>query len=286
MNALPRRRFFKQAAAALSVSAGSVTGVRASAVARRASQTPVRLGVATYSLREFSRAETIDMIRALGVDTVSVKSFHLPYELSPSEIEEAVDVFHRAGIALESSGNNTISEDTDEHVRMFFDYARAAGIPMLVIAPHPDTLPRVERFVQEYGIRVAIHNHGPEDPYYPAPSDALALIREIDPRVGLCVDVGHTARTGNDVVREIADAGDRVLDMHMKDLRDLSDRESQCIVGEGRLPVPEIFSQLDAMGYGGSVNLEYEIHPDDPLPGMQQSFSYMRGVRDGLQEGR
>ena len=44
------------------------------------------------------------------------------------------------------------------------------------------------------------------------------------------------------------------------------------------LPFPEIFSQLVAMRYAGYVNLEYEIEPDDPLPGMKQSLSYMRGV--------
>lgn len=223
------------------------------------------------------------MVNALGATTVSVKSFHLPYELSEAEIASAVSAFHDAGLTLESSGNNTISEDTDEHVGMFFEYARAAGIPMLVIAPHPDTLPRIERFVQEFDISVAIHNHGPEDPYYPAPSDALRLISDMDPRVGLCVDVGHTARTGRDVVQEIADAGDRVLDMHMKDLQDLTDRESQCIVGEGKLPVPAIFRLLVDMEYGGSVNLEYEIHPNDPLPGMQRSFAYMRGVLAGME---
>lgn len=280
----PRRRFLKQAACgALGLSLAGRAGAQARRLPQGKPSAGVRLGVATYSLREFSRAAAIEMIQALGANTVSVKSFHLPYELSDSEIAAAVDEFRRAGITIESSGNNSIEEDTDEHVGMFFDYARAAGIPMLVIAPHPDTLPRIERFVQDYDIRVAIHNHGPEDPHYPAPSDAMRLIRDMDPRVGLCVDVGHTARTGKDVVQEIVDAGDRVLDMHMKDLRDLNDRDSQCIVGEGKLPIPEIFRQLVHMGYGGSVNLEYEIHPDNPLPGMQRSFAYMRGVRAGME---
>ena len=245
---------------------------------------PIRLGVATYSLREFGREEAIEMIKALDAQVVSVKSFHLPYELPPEELAAAADDFRDAGLTLASSGNNNIEEDTDEHVQMFFEYARNAGIPMLIIAPNPDVLPRIERFVKDYDISVAIHNHGPEDPYYPAPSDALKLIRNMDPRVGLCVDVGHTTRTGNDVVQEIADAGDRVLDIHMKDLRDLRVKESQCIVGEGEMPVSEIFAQLASMAYAGSVNLEYEIDPENPLDGMQRSFAYMRGVIDGMKE--
>jgi sugar phosphate isomerase/epimerase len=104
----------------------------------------------------------------------------------------------------------------------------------------------------------------------------------MDARMGLCIDVGHTVRTGTDVVRAVADSGPRLLDMHAKDLRDLKVAESQCIVGEGKIPIAEIFRQLDAMRYAGYVNLEYEIEPDNPLPGMKQSFAYMRGVLAGF----
>jgi sugar phosphate isomerase/epimerase len=104
----------------------------------------------------------------------------------------------------------------------------------------------------------------------------------MDPRMGLCIDIGHTVRTGTDVVKAVLDAGPRLLDMHVKDLADLKTRESQVIVGEGGLPIPDIFRALDTIHYGGYVNLEYEIDADDPLPGMKQSFAYMRGVLAGL----
>lgn len=278
-----RRRFLKAAAlGSVGAALGSPVAVGSVEAAQRRSAASFTLGVASYSLREFSRAEAIAMIKALRASAVSVKSFHLPYEDAPDELAAGGRAFEEAGLTIVSGGNNTISEDTDDHVRMFFDYARAAGIPMLVIAPTPENMPRIERFVKEYDIRVAIHNHGPEDQHFPAPADALKVIKDMDPRVGLCVDVGHTARTGVDVVAAIAEAGDRLLDMHMKDLRDLSDEGSQCIVGEGAMPVAGIFRQLAAMNYQGCVNLEYEIDPDDPLPGMQRSFAYMRGVLAGL----
>lgn len=283
-----RRNFLKAAALG---SAGAALGpaLLARAAAPRTGAAPpaapVKLGVATYSLRKFSREEAIAMVKALGAPYVSVKSFHLPYELSPAELAAGVREFERAGIEVVSSGNNNIREDTDEHVRPFFEYAKAAGIPMLVIAPTPEVMPRIERFVKAYDVKVAIHNHGPEDRYFPAPQDALEVIRGMDPRVGVCVDVGHTARTGTDVVEAIAESGDRLLDVHMKDLRDLSDKESQVIVGQGAMPVADIFTQLQRMGYTGTVNLEYEIDADDPLPGMEQSFAYMRGVLAGLAQG-
>jgi sugar phosphate isomerase/epimerase len=143
-------------------------------------------------------------------------------------------------------------------------------------------LPRVEKFAKQYDIKIAIHNHGPEDPDFPSPYDVLKAVKSMDPRMGLCIDVGHTVRTGTDVVRAVADAGPRLHDMHIKDLRDLKAKESQCIVGEGVIPIPAIFRRLIAMRYPGYVNLEYEIDADDPLPGMKQSFAYMRGVLAGL----
>jgi sugar phosphate isomerase/epimerase len=66
--------------------------------------------------------------------------------------------------------------------------------------------------------------------------------------------------------------------MHAKDLRDFRSAESQCVVGEGKMPIADIFRQLRASRYAGYVNLEYEIEPDNPLPGMLKSFAFMRGV--------
>ncbi len=244
---------------------------------------PIKLGVASYSLRQLSRADAIAAIQTLGISYVNIKSFHLPYESSDEEIAEGVAAFENAGLKIVGGGNNNIVEDDDAHVRMFFEYAKKCKMPLLVIAPTHDNLKRIEKFVVEYDIRVAIHNHGPEDKFYPAPKDALERIKDLDPRVGLCIDVGHTARTGVDVVEAIAEAGDRLLDLHMKDLGDLMVKSSQCIVGEGEMPVAGIFEQLKKMQYNGFVNLEYEIDPENPLPGMQRSFAFMRGVLSGLE---
>jgi sugar phosphate isomerase/epimerase len=242
----------------------------------------IRLGVASYSRRELGRTDAIAAIRALRARYVSVKSFHLPYESGPEELAAGRREFEDAGLTIVGGGVITLQQDDDQNIRAYFEYARAAGMPLMVIAPTPATLPRIERFVREYGIAVAIHNHGPQDPYFPGPRNALPIIRDMDPRVGLCVDLGHTARTGVNVVEALADAGARVLDIHAKDLKDLMVAESQCVVGEGVMPIPTIFRQLVAMGYAGCVNLEFEIEARDPLPGMQRSFAYMRGVLAGL----
>ena len=152
---------------------------------------------------------------------------------------------------------------------------------MIVCAPVHDNLKLLERFVKEYDIKAAIHNHGPEDKNFPTPQSVLDAVKDLDPRVGWCMDVGHSARTGADLVKSIAEAGPRLLDMHIKDLNSTTDKASQCDVGEGVLPILGIFKQLQKIGYRGCVDLEYEINSDAPLTGMLKSFAYMRGLLAG-----
>ena len=242
----------------------------------------IKLGVASYSLRKFTRKDAIAMVKALKTRYVNVKAFHLPYESSVGELAEGRRDFEDAGLIIVGGGTISLKKDDDDDMRKYFEYARICGMPLMVIAPTRQTMPRIEKFVKQYDIKVAVHNHGPEDPNFPRPQDALKIAKSMDRRVGLCIDVGHTARTGVDVVESIAEAGERLLDMHVKDLRSFSDKASQCTVGEGLMPVADIFKQLKKMNYQGHVNLEYEIEPENPLAGMKQSFAYMRGVLAGI----
>jgi sugar phosphate isomerase/epimerase len=281
-----RRAFLK--VAALGAVSAAITGPAALDAAqshpeRNLAKNPgLKLGVASYSLRHFPREKAIEMTKALGASYINFKSMHLPYDAPAAEIAEARRQVAAAGLEIVGGGMITFDVDTDDGVQKYFDYAKAAGMPLIVMTCKPAVLSRVEKFAKRYNIKAAIHNHGPEDPDFPSPYEALKAVSKMDPRMGVCIDIGHTVRTGTDVVRAAADAGPRLLDMHAKDLRDLKDKDSQCIVGEGKIPIGQLFRQLEKMRYGGYVNLEYEIDENDPKPGMKQSFAYMRGVLAGL----
>jgi len=268
------------------LSAAGIAGLGAAAppLPARIETTPwgIKLGIASYSLRKFDRARAIAMIKELGTPWASIKDFHLGFDSTPQQRAEWRHEFEAAGLRIMSGGNITIDKDDDASIRRAFEYAKDAGMPMMVCAPTHSNLRAIERFVKEYDIRIAIHNHGPEDKNFPTPQSVLEALRGFDPRCGLCLDAGHTARTGADVVQSVAQAGPRLLDMHVKDLRSMSEKESQCDVGDGDMPFPALFKQLKQMNYQGCVNLEYEINADDPMPGMQRSMSYMRGVLAGL----
>jgi sugar phosphate isomerase/epimerase len=241
-----------------------------------------KLGVATYSLRKFDRTKAIEMIKALQTPWVSIKEFHLRYVSTPEELAAGRKEFESAGLKIMSGGNVDLKSPDAAVLRKSFEYAKGAGMPMMVCAPTRDNLKTLEKLVKEYNIALAIHNHGPEDKFYPSPQTVLESVKGLDPRIGLCMDIGHSVRANADIVATVAEAGARLLDVHVKDLADMTNAKSQCDVGDGVLPIVKLFKELKKMNYKGCVNLEYEINADNPLPGMQRSFSYMRGVLAGL----
>ena len=281
---LSRRNFLRTAAVSGAVL--SSPGILSASTPPReetGKPSPIKLGLASYTFREFSRAQMIANMKRLNTSDLNAKDTkdHLPTD--PAQETQAVADYTAAGIKLHAAGAIYFPKDEDDDIRSKFEYCKRAGIKVIVAGdPSPASLPRVEKFVKEYDIKIAIHNHGPEDKLWQSPLDILKLIKNMDPRIGCCIDVGHTARAGTDVVEAIHEVGPRLFNMHMKDLADMKVKESQVAVGEGKMPVREIFEALIATKYVGFVDLEYEIHGDDPMPGVIASFAYMRGVLTGL----
>jgi sugar phosphate isomerase/epimerase len=275
-----RRGLLKSASAGLTLGLGATS---MGAQEYRIEGADLKLGVASYSFRKFSRQQAISMLKVLRTPYLNVKDFHLPLTSTPEQIDAAKAEFAAAGVIVVGCGNVSFQKDDEGDMRSKFEYAKRLGAPVIVCAPTPVTLPKLGKFVEEYNIKIAVHNHGPEDHNFPTPQSVLKVVRDMDPRCGLCIDVGHTARTGVDVVQSIAEAGPRLLDMHVKDLADMRVKESQVPVGEGKMPFLRIFEQLIKMKYSASVNLEYEIDDDNPLPGMRESFGYMHGMLAAIQ---
>ncbi len=242
----------------------------------------LKLGVASYSFLMFQRRMAIRMMHDLRTPYISVKEFHLPYTSTPEEIAKAVKEFADGGLSVLSGGVVGMQKDDDAELRHYFEYARAAQLPMMIIAPTRETLPKIEKLVKEFNIKVAIHNHGPEDKHFPGAMDVLAAVKDMGPRIGLCIDVGHATRAGEYVPDAMLKAGSRLLDVHIKDIVAATGKNRGSVVGEGVLPIPAMFKTLLKMNYQGGVMLEYEIDADNPLPGMQRSFAYMRGVLAAL----
>ncbi len=289
--ALNRRALLRRGAF---TTAGAVLLPGSFAVAQDASSVPsgpggvtpatLRLGIASYTFRKFDRAQLLAFMKQLRMSNLNLKDVHLPMS-SPEQVKAAAAELRDAGMNLTAVGTITFNKDDDADVRAKFEYARAAGVPVIVAAPTKEVLPRIERFVREYDMRVAIHNHGPEDKVFPSPLDVLAAVQDLDERIGCCVDVGHCLRAGVDPVEAIRRAGTRVYDVHMKDLASRTEKESQVAVGEGIMPVRDVLQILINNNYTHCVDLEYEIHETDPMPGVIESVAYLRGALNGMSAG-
>src|SRR5216684_6785826 len=284
MKSIYSRRDFVRAGALAGAAFAASSDVFALAQEHASSdESPIRLGIASYTFRNFNRAQMIGFMKQLNVLALNAKDVkdHLPTD-PQQEVAAAAD-YAAAAIRLHAAGTIYFAKDEDADIRNKFEYCKRAGVAVIVAGdPAPETLPRIEKFVKEYDIRFAIHNHGPEDKLWHSPLDVLKAVKGMDARIGCCVDVGHTVRAGTDVVQAIREVGPRLFNVHMKDLTSFQDKESQVAVGEGIMPVKKIFEALGAIKYKGSVDLEYEIHADDPMPGVIESFAYMRGVLAGM----
>jgi sugar phosphate isomerase/epimerase len=282
-NSFSRRNFMQTSALAAAAAFSSAAPAHAEAVPASGKPSPLKLGLASYTFRNFTRAQVIDFMKQLHLSDLNCKDAkdHLP--MDATQEAQAVGDYAANGIKLHAVGTVYFPKDEDDDIRSKFEYAKRAGVNVIVAGdPAPTTLPRIEKFVKEYDIRLAIHNHGPEDKIYHSPFDVMNVVKDMDLRIGCCIDVGHAARAGANLVEAIHAVGPRIYDMHVKDLTSFESKESQVPVGEGILPFREMFQALIEIDYKSFIDLEYEIHADDPMPGVIESFAFMRGVLDGM----
>jgi len=234
------------------------------------------LGMASYTFREFGLEETLRMTQRLGLVKIAFKNFHLALDATPAEIEVVVEKVKAAGLDL--YGGGVIYMRTEEEVHQAFNYARAAGMRVIIGVPNHELLPLVEQKVREYDIKLAIHNHGPGDQVYPTPESAYERVKDLDPRMGLCIDVGHTQRAGVDPSESVERYIDRLHDVHMKDVSAASREGGTVEVGRGVIDVPKLIGTLVRMNYQGVAAFEHEKDGNDPLAGVAESVGFTRGV--------
>jgi len=272
-----RRSFIKAAGIGLAaVSVPKWAEASSSPTRGKKSDSELKLGVASYTLRKFTQEEALDMTLRCGVDRITFKSMHLPLDSDKETINSGLALCKEKGITL--YGGGVISLKSKEQIDQAFDYAKAAGFEMIIGVPAHELLEYVEGKVKKYDIKVAIHNHGPGDKLYPSAESAYELIKSLDKRMGLCVDIGHTKRINRDPEQDVKDYFDRVFDIHIKDVTAPTKEGGTCIIGRGVIDMVSFLKTVKDMNYQGTLALEYEADEEDPLPGMMESLGYVKGI--------
>jgi inosose dehydratase len=237
---------------------------------------PFELGLASYTCRKFDLAKTLEMANRVGLKHIALKDVHLAMKSTPEQFQEVIAQVKAAGLDL--YGGGVIYMKDEAQVNQAFEYAKAAGMRVIIGAPEPDLLPLVDKKVKEYDIKVAIHNHGPDQKVFQVPELIYEKIKDLDKRIGLCNDIGHTTRAGVDAATSIEQFGDRLLDVHLKDETAATAKGSPTEVGHGVIDIPKVIRALIKINYTGFASFEYEKSADDPLPGLAESVGYVRGV--------
>ncbi|MCG8306590.1 MAG: TIM barrel protein [Cytophagales bacterium] len=235
----------------------------------------LKLGLASYSLRKFDQAQTIAMAKRAGLKYMCFKSMHLPLDASTSDLKAGAQHVKDAGMKL--YGGGVIYMKDKSQVDQAFEYAKNAGMELIVGVPEHGLLEYTNEKIKEYDIKVAIHNHGPGDEKYPSPERIYEKIKDMDPRFGICMDIGHTQRIGIDPTESAKKYFSRLLDLHMKDVDKAREDGKTVEIGRGIIDIPKLLKFLVDRKYDGVVSFEYEKDADDPLPGLCESVGYVKG---------
>lgn len=239
----------------------------------------LKVGVASYSFREMPLDVTIAAINRVDLHYVSIKDKHLKLNSTADERKAVAQQFRDAGINPISCGVISIKDEAG--ARTAFEYARDIGVPTIVAAPEISMLPVLDKLVKEFGIKIAIHNHGPEAKVFKSPTEVWNAVQAFDPRIGLCIDVGHTARAGENPAESIQKYKARLYDCHFKDIISLQAKNAgtaELEVGRGVLDIKGMLLALLQSAYTGHVGFEHEKTAKNPLPGLAESVGYTKGV--------
>jgi sugar phosphate isomerase/epimerase len=275
-----RRNFLRNAALGAGAAALYPTlSHGAAAMASPSAKGGFTIGFADYTFRSFSIPESIKLMQQLGVQALSVKDFHMPLNSTQQQINDVMAQYKAGGIHVYAVG--VIYMKSAQDVDRAFDYARMAGVPLIIGVPEYDLLDYTEKKVKEFNIRIAIHNHGPQDKLYPGPREVYNKISGRDPRMGLCLDIGHSERAGEEPAAAVAKYGKRIYDMHIKDVTKAENDGQAIPVGRGVIDFQKLVKALRKANYQGHCSLEYEKSEKvktDEIPGMSESVGYFSGV--------
>lgn len=235
-----------------------------------------KLGMAGYTFVKFDLVKTLETLKRADVHYLCIKDFHLPFKSTDEEIAAFHAKLKEYGVTGYAVG--PIYMKTEKEVDDAFGYAKRVGVKLIVGVPNYELLPYVDKKVKEYGFNFAIHLHGPDIAIYPDAEDVWNHVKDLDPHLGMCLDIGHDTRNGKDPVADLKKYKSRVFDVHLKDVTGTTKLGYSLEVGRGVIDFPALVKMLRKVGYSGVVSLEHEKDMGDPFMGIAESIGYFRGV--------
>jgi sugar phosphate isomerase/epimerase len=241
-----------------------------------------KMGLQSYSLREFSVEEALKHTQTLGLKYWEAYPRHVPLTTVPAKVDKAKEMLAAHGVQLIAYGVVPFSPD-ETAARRMFDFAHAIGLQSISANPQKtkETFDLLDKLCDEYKIPIAIHNHGPRADYDKI-SDVEEWTKDRHPLVGACVDTGHYLRSDEDPVEAIERLGKRVFGVHLKDVRTVKDESGgskqklMTVLGEGDLDVAGCLKALRKLDFQNCLSLEYEENAQKPLSDIEVCLAHVR----------
>jgi len=225
------------------------------------------VGAQSYSFRNFDTAGALEQLAKLGLNTIEFCGVHFPPDPENPALADIIDMIQAQQVSVPCYGVEGFGIDAVSNRRKF-DLAQKLGAQYLSADPAPESFANLEKLVEEYNIKIAIHNHGPGARYDKA-SDTLNAVSALHPYIGACVDTGHVLRSGEVPHEVIEQLGERVHCLHLKDWKIGGD---EAVIGEGDLDLIKTVAALRAINFDGFICMEFELDPEDPTPGMKRGM--------------
>lgn len=231
----------------------------------------IRLGAQSYSFRQFDFTGSIGCLKGLGLAYMEYCGVHFPPDAAHEGFAKVKQTLQAEGITTVCFGVEGFSGDAAAN-RKKFEFAKALGVEVLTADPTPDSFDNLDQLTEEFGIKVAIHNHGPKARYDKV-LDTINAVKDHSPMIGACVDTGHVIRSGEAPHEVIEQLGSRVISLHLKDWTVGGEEE---ILGHGAMDMVAVAKALKKIGFCGPIVMEYENSPENPVPEMRQGLENWR----------
>jgi sugar phosphate isomerase/epimerase len=278
-----RRRFVQKTIAGLVAAAAAPTLFKENLYGQDTKKEPLperfKVSMAGYSFVKFNLDDSLAMMKRMDVRYLCIKDFHLPLDSN----EDTIAAFHAKLQASNVTGYGVgpIYMKNEAEIDRGFEYAKRVGVKIIVGVPAHKLLPYIDSKVKQYDMQYAIHLHGPDMPdTYPDADDVWSHVKDLDPRIGMCLDVGHDTRNGKNPVADLKKYHTRVFDIHIKDVTAPTKQGKTCEMGRGVIDIPAFVRMLRKVKYSGACSLEFEKDMTDPLAGLAESIGYFKGVID------
>ena len=239
---------------------------------------PFQLGMAGYTFAQFDLETTLKTMKSVDVHYLCIKDFHLPLDAT----DEQIKAFHEkcASYDVTGYGVGPIYMRSEADIDKGFAYAKRVGVKLIVGVPNYELLPYVDKKVKEYGFHYAIHLHGPDIATYPDATDVWKHTKDLDSRIGMCLDIGHDWRNGCDPVVDLEKYHTRVFDMHIKDVTAAAKEGRGIEIGRGIIDFAALIRMMRKVNYTGKCSLEHEKDMKDPFIGIAESIGYFKAICD------